>query len=220
MSAKSKIRGLLKQRVGQIITGSEIQDAVGPMVAEWARRLRELRREEGWKISSSDNRADLKPGEFVLESPPEHGYKFSNSIPMEVLGHVMGKVWFCCQMCGIGAGHADQHGSIATLHISHIVDKGRGGKDELSNLRVLCGPCKNGVKYLPGEPPVWPWLDDLVRQVDQSDWSATLKWLDEKYQKVQRTPSGAWLLEQVERASWEDQLAMLKWLTRKFPAAL
>jgi hypothetical protein len=37
-------------------------------IYEWARRIRELRVEEGWRISSSQTRDDLKPGQYVLEN--------------------------------------------------------------------------------------------------------------------------------------------------------
>ena len=166
---------------------------------------------------------DLEPGEFMLEeSPPKSGHKFSAAISNEVVGRLIGQQWFRCQMCGIGAGEAGQYGDIAKLHIRHIVDKRHGGKDELSNLRVLCGPCKNGAKYLSREPPTWRWLGDLAREVGQSDWSAALQWLDKRFAwdakpLPQRPPNLAWLLGQFERAAQDDQLSALEWLKKEFP---
>jgi hypothetical protein len=65
-SARERILRYLLLRVGQVVDKDEIAGVAG--ISEWARRLRELRDEDGWPISSNDNRPDLKPGEYVLES--------------------------------------------------------------------------------------------------------------------------------------------------------
>ena len=63
------MRYLLVTR-GKIVDKEELSGVSG--IYEWARRIRELRMEEGWPISSSENRSDLKPGQYVLEaSAPE-----------------------------------------------------------------------------------------------------------------------------------------------------
>ena len=64
ISAKERIRQLLRARVGTVVTSSELQDIVGPNVTEWARRLRELRENEGWQIMSNVDDNSLKPGEY------------------------------------------------------------------------------------------------------------------------------------------------------------
>jgi|GEM_PF-3112830 len=46
------------------------RDAAGHGVSEWARRLRELRDEEGWPIRSKNDDAKLKPNEYRLDGPP------------------------------------------------------------------------------------------------------------------------------------------------------
>ena len=65
--AHDRIIEYLKLRVGQVVTKDELAGVAG--ISEWARRVRELRVEQGWAISTNANRDDLRPGEYVLESP-------------------------------------------------------------------------------------------------------------------------------------------------------
>ena len=53
--------------IGRIVESRDIQAASGGAV-EWARRVRELRNEEGYQILSHKDRADLKPNEYILET--------------------------------------------------------------------------------------------------------------------------------------------------------
>jgi hypothetical protein len=66
-NARDRVRRYLQLRVGQVVDKEELSGVSG--IYEWARRLRELRDEEGWLISSNEDRPDLKPGQYVLESP-------------------------------------------------------------------------------------------------------------------------------------------------------
>ena len=61
VGSKAKIKMFLIANVGKIVSSAEIQEAAGG-VAEWARRLRELRDEAGWPILSHNDNAELKPG--------------------------------------------------------------------------------------------------------------------------------------------------------------
>jgi hypothetical protein len=65
-NARDRIRRYLLLRVGQVVDKEELSGVSG--IYEWARRLRELRDEEGWLISSNEDRPDLKPGQYVLET--------------------------------------------------------------------------------------------------------------------------------------------------------
>ncbi len=64
--AKDRIRRFMATRVGTIVDKDEIRGVAG--IHEWARRVRELRLEEGWPINSSQTRDDLRPGQYVLEA--------------------------------------------------------------------------------------------------------------------------------------------------------
>ncbi|MBC6443176.1 MAG: HNH endonuclease [Rhodobacteraceae bacterium] len=179
--SKARIRRFLKQHTGKTVTSRQIQQAAGD-VAEWARRLRELRA-EGWHISSHNDRADLKPGEYVLETdPPAPGqYTFAHTISGRLRAQVLERNGYTCQMCGIGAGDPGEDDRPTRLHVGHIVDRKHGGKDELFNLRTLCSTCNQGAKNLVQEPPGRIWLLSQVRRASIDDQRAVLKWLKLKF---------------------------------------
>src|SRR5205807_1816981 len=56
----------LQLTLGKIVDKEELSGVSG--IYEWARRVRELRVEEGWPISSNENRSDLRPGQYLLEA--------------------------------------------------------------------------------------------------------------------------------------------------------
>lgn len=183
IGSKKLIGEFLKRHVGEVVTSKQIQDVV-PGVAEWARRVRDLR-EEGWNISSHKDRTDLKPGEYVLEAEPpkpgESGYKFPRKMSDRLRSQVLERNGYTCQMCGIGVGDLAEDGRKATLHVGHIIDRDHGGKDELSNLRVMCSRCNQGAKNLVQEPPSYAWLLGQVRRAKESDQRAVYEWLGRKF---------------------------------------
>ena len=181
IAAKEKIRRFLRERVGQIVTAEEIQEAAGE-VTEPKRRLRELRQDEGWKISSHRDRSALKPGQYILEeAPPEGLYKVAKPISQRLRSQVLERNGYTCMMCGIGAGETDETGRKAILHIGHIIDRSHGGKDELSNLRALCNRCNEGAKNLVQEPPSHTWLLAQVRRADADTQRKVQEWLNTKF---------------------------------------
>ena len=64
--AHDRILRYLQLRVGQVVEKEELDGVSG--ISEWARRVRELRVDDGWPISTNGNRDDLRPGQYVLES--------------------------------------------------------------------------------------------------------------------------------------------------------
>ena len=182
--SKEKIRRFLRQRVGEVVTGQQIQDAAGPDVTEWARRLRELRNDEGWKISSHNDRADLQPGQYALEEdPPEAGdYTFKPGLSNRLRAQVLERNGYTCQMCGVGAGDPTDDGRLARLHVGHIVDRDHGGQDILSNLRALCSDCNQGAQNIAQEPPSHTMVLATVRRATEADQRKVLEWLENKFQ--------------------------------------
>lgn len=152
-SSKKRILAFFLENPRRILQSQDIQAASGGAV-EWARRLRELRA-EGWHILTNNDRADLKPGEYILEdtTPPPKDYQFERPISRRLRAQVFERNGFTCQMCGIGAGDPIGDGRNTRLHVGHIKDRSHGGKDELSNLRALCSDCNQGAKNLVQEPP-------------------------------------------------------------------
>lgn len=180
--SKKKIARFLKERVGEVVTKDQLQEVVGPDVTEWARRLRDLR-QEGWKISSNFHRADLRPGQYILEEePPEPGaYKFEPGISDRLRSEVLERNGYTCQMCGVGVGDTMDNGQPVRLHVGHIVDRDHGGKTAAPNLRALCSQCNQGAKNIAPEPPSHAWLMAQVRRAPESDQRQVLKWLQRKF---------------------------------------
>src|SRR3954470_11194608 len=182
--SKERIRRFLRANVGEIVTSLHIREAAGAAVSEWARRLRELRDEEGWPIRSHNDDASLKPGEYRLESlPPEKkDVAFVRTISAKLRAEVIDRNGFTCQMCGLTPGDIDPYtGRKVRLHVGHIVDKSLGGRDELSNLRTLCSTCNQGAKNVTAERPTAIWLLSQVRRAAQDEQKAVFDWLRKKF---------------------------------------
>ena len=184
-SAKDNIRAFLSTHVGEIVTKNQIQDAVGRNITEWARRLRELRNEEGWDIRSHHDDSSLKPGEYKLASvPPKKPvpYQFG-PISKGLRAHVLERNGYTCQMCGAGAGDPDDTnpGRTIRLHIGHIVDRQHGGSDDVSNLRALCSACNQGAQDRAPAPPSLTRLFSHLRRANIEDQEEVLKWLRRKF---------------------------------------
>lgn len=61
--SKERLRQFLLANIGVVVTSIQLRDAAGSGVSEWARRVRELRDEEGWPILTNNDSAALKPGQ-------------------------------------------------------------------------------------------------------------------------------------------------------------
>jgi 5-methylcytosine-specific restriction endonuclease McrA len=182
--SKERIRQFLLANIGKVVTSLEIRDAIGPNVSEWARRVRELREDEHWPIATHNDRADLKPGQYILtEAPPEKpAVKFSRPISAKLRAEVLDRNGFTCQMCGLSPGDIDPAtGRKVRLHIGHIKDKSLGGKDELSNLRTLCSTCNQGAKNITSEKPTAIWLLGQVRRAGIDEQKTVFDWLQKKF---------------------------------------
>lgn len=180
-SSKELILEFLKTHVGKVVDSKKIQRASG-WRAEWGRRLRELRDEEGWPILSHRDRADLKPGQYVLESMKRRP-AFARDISKETRAFVLNRNGNTCQMCGVAAGDLDPYrpGSTIRLTMGHIVDKSKGGSDEPANLRALCSNCNQGLSNISIEPPSRIALLSMIRRATISDQQAALEWLQKKF---------------------------------------
>lgn len=184
--SKERIRKFFLENIGRIVTSIEIRDAAGTEVSEWARRVRELREDEGWPILTHNDNAGLKPGQYLLkEAPPKKStIVFSRAISGKLRAEVLDRNGFTCQMCGLCPGDIDPStGRKVRLHIGHIVDKSIGGKDELSNLRALCSTCNQGAKNITTVKPPAIWLLSQVRRAGQEEQRAVLDWLLKKFKE-------------------------------------
>ncbi len=182
--SKQRIRQFLIAHVGEVVTSIQLRDAAGRGVSEWARRVRELRDEEGWPILTHHDSVELKVGQYILTGqPPETpDAKFARGISSRLRASALDRNGFTCQMCGLTPGDTDPYtGRKVRLHIGHIVDKIHGGKDELSNLRTLCSTCNQGAKNVTLEKPSKIWLLSQVRRAGQDEQLAVYEWLQKKF---------------------------------------
>ncbi len=182
-SSKEKIRQFLLANVGRVLSSAEIQEAAGG-VAEWARRTRELRDQEGWAILTHNDSAELKPGQYLLENAPttRKDISFDRAISAKLRAEVLDRNGFTCQMCGLTPSDIDQAtGRKVRLHIGHIKDKSLGGKDEASNLRALCSTCNQGAKNITAEKPTRLWLLSQIRRAGLDEQRAVFDWLKKKF---------------------------------------
>ena len=182
--SKERIRKFLIGHIGQVITSKQLRDAAGTGVSEWARRVRELREQEGWPIITHNDSAALKPGQYILTATPPGKSKvaFSRGISAKLRAEVLDRNGFTCQMCGLTPGDIDPATSRKVrLHLGHIKDKSLGGKDELSNLRTLCSTCNQGAKNITGEKPTGIWLLSQIRRAGQDEQRAVFEWLRKKF---------------------------------------
>lgn len=173
IGSKERIRQFLIGNIGQVVTSAQIQEAA--KASEWARRLRELREQEGWPIRSHNDDARLKPGEYLMEQlpPAKMDVAFARGISAKLRAEVLDRNGFTCQMCGLTPGDIDpQTGRKVRLHLGHIKDKSLGGKEELSNLRALCSTCNQGAKNITGEKPAAIWLLSQIRRAGQDEQRA------------------------------------------------
>lgn len=184
--SKERIRQFFLANIGRVVTSIEIRDAAGKGVSEWARRVRELREDEGWPILTHNDDAGLKPGQYLMKEPPpkKSSVTFSRNISAKLRAEVLDRNGFTCQMCGLTPGDIDPStGRKVRLHIGHIVDKSIGGKEELSNLRTLCSTCNQGAKNITTVKPPAIWLLSQVRRAGQEEQRAVLDWLLKKFKE-------------------------------------
>lgn len=179
--ARAKLRAYILDHIGKILTSDELREASGG-ISEWARRVRELRDEEGFDIQTHNDRSDLKPGQYVLVSAKPKP-AFERSISKETRAIVLDRNGFTCQMCGAAAGepHPYDHGRKTRLHLGHILDKSMGGDDSPGNLRAICSVCNEGASNLTLNRPEAIKLIAQVRRAPVKDQLDVLAWLRKKF---------------------------------------
>jgi hypothetical protein len=179
--ARAKLRTYFLANIGNVLDSDTLRKASGD-ISEWARRVRELRTEEGYQILTHNDRADLKPGQYLLETAKPQP-AFARTVSKEVRGLVLDRNGFTCQMCGAVAGepHPYDPGRKTRLHIGHVIDKSMGGSDDVANLRAICSVCNEGTKNLAIDRPSSRKLLIQIRRATGADQLEALDWLLKKY---------------------------------------
>lgn len=180
--ARARLRFHFLNNIGRVMGTEELRDVSGG-ISEWARRVRELRTEEGYQILTHNDRSDLKPGEYLLlDTKPAPA--FAREISKETRAIVLDRNGFTCQMCGAVAGepHSYDPTRKTRLHIGHIVDKSQGGSDEPSNLRAICSVCNEGAANITLDRPSMHKLLVQIRRATVADQRSILGWLKTKFE--------------------------------------
>jgi hypothetical protein len=181
--ARAKLRAYFLANIGRVMESEELREVSG-RTSEWARRVRELRTEEGYQILTNNDRSDLKSGQYLLlDSKPAPA--FERGISKETRAFVLDRNGFTCQMCGAVAGepHPFDPGRKTRLQIGHIVDKSMGGGDDPTNLRAICSVCNEGARNLTLDRPSLQKLLIQVRRATGGDQVEVLRWLIRKFPK-------------------------------------
>ena len=189
--SRAKLRQFFLENLGRVLDSDTLRAVAGS--SEWARRIRELRNEEGMNIVTHNDRSELKPGQYLLldlKLMPA----FERGISKETRAFVLDRNGFTCQMCGAAAGepHPYDTGRKTRLQIGHIIDKSMGGTDDPGNLRAICSVCNEGASNLTLNRPDAIKLLAQVRRAPAKDQLDVLRWLITKFPQQ----AGKYLKEQ------------------------
>ena len=139
IGSRVKILEFLLLNIGKSVTGEELRYVTNNK-SEWARRVRELRTEEGWLITThATGRPDLPIGTYTLESAqqsPAHDRR----IPDPVRCAVLVRDNYTCTQCGWSQKQwnpADPR----HLELHHVKSHVSGGANTEDNLTTLCNIC-------------------------------------------------------------------------------
>lgn len=143
--AQSKILEFFRRNVGKKITGEELR-YVARGNSEWARRVRELRTEQGWPIlTRGTGMPELPVGVYLLETDKQ-AEVHDRSIPDPVKVKVLQRDGFACKSCGWSRSTADPSDRYRTqIELHHIEHHVAGGKNTEENLVSLCNVCHDDV---------------------------------------------------------------------------
>ena len=144
VSVKNKILDYLRRNVGKAVTGEELR-YVANEKKEWARRVRELRTEDGWPVlTRNSGRLDLPIGAYLLEDDRQAKIH-DRKIPDKVRVSVLERDHHSCQECFWTIYKKQPHDPRKFLELHHIEHHKDGGKNTASNLITLCNVCHDEI---------------------------------------------------------------------------
>ena len=140
-SGKGRIRAYLRQHQGDVVTSEELSRVSG--IKEFARRVRELRNEEGFVIDTTRTRADLGPHEYVFVEVRDTASKSRISAGTREAyldDHP------ACERCGFDPSeHNEAAGEKRYLEVDHIEPytefADSDAANAFENLQTLCNHC-------------------------------------------------------------------------------
>lgn len=141
---REKILDYFRENVGKPVTGEELRYVANDK-KEWARRVRELRTEFGWTVTTKQTgRPDLPIGVYVLESLrqlPAHDRNIRDDVRVEVLA----RDEYCCTQCRWNHGMATPSDPRHHLELHHLKQHVHGGANTAENLITVCNVCHDKI---------------------------------------------------------------------------
>jgi len=143
-SVRDKILKFLLENVGQVVTTEELSYLAGNK-KEFARRVRELRTEEGYAVATKiTGRPDLKVGQYILLSADRIAPPHDRHIDIATQKAVYLRDNNACRACGwtiVKYTLADPR----ILEMHHLKEHVERGENTVQNLIVLCSRCHDKV---------------------------------------------------------------------------
>lgn len=137
LAVKARLLEYMRANVGSAVSIEELRYLAGDR-SEWARRMRELRTEDGWPIfTRMQGRSDLPVGTYVLDEDkqaPEHDRRIPDDVRVEVLM----RDGFACRVCGWTRAQLDPADPRKFLELHHLKAHADKGENSAENLITLC----------------------------------------------------------------------------------
>lgn len=144
ISVKDKIIEYLRKNIGVQVTGEELS-YLAENAKEWARRVRELRTEDGWPIvTKNTGHSELPVGVYLLEEDRQ-AYEHDRVIPDKVRVAVLERDNFMCVECGWNRDMLSKEDPRKMLELHHKEHHKDGGDNTEENLIILCNVCHDEV---------------------------------------------------------------------------
>lgn len=143
-STKSRLLRYLQENLGRVVTTNELS-YVAKGSSEYARRIRELRTEEGFAIATRfTGRPELASGEYILLDADRVAEPHDRRIPIDAQREVYERDDNRCQVCGWSpTDWVQEDPRILELH--HLQRHAKGGPNLAANLTLLCSKCHDDV---------------------------------------------------------------------------
>jgi 5-methylcytosine-specific restriction endonuclease McrA/Fe-S-cluster formation regulator IscX/YfhJ len=138
-SGKGRIRNYLRDNIGEPVRSETLARVSG--ISEYARRVRELRNEEGFVIDSTRTRTELGQNDYFMVEVQD----------VDLKSRVSAKARFeqlerqrDCELCGRNVDHSDVR-YMEVDHIESFVEYDDPKEvNHSNNLRTLCNQCHHG----------------------------------------------------------------------------
>jgi 5-methylcytosine-specific restriction endonuclease McrA len=149
MSARARILDLFISNIGKVLDQYKIAEVA--QIAEWARRIRELRDEYGYDIKSHKDDTTLKPGQYILHNQTPSPVAKERKISKDKYYRILNRDGHICLSCGRSPGeiHPTDSKRTVKLVVDHIIPISSTEAQNIqpnddSNLQTLCDFCNEG----------------------------------------------------------------------------